>query len=254
MRLAITRPVPRSLAQCELTHLARVPIDVDLAREQHRRYEEALRALGCTVRHLPAADDLPDSVFVEDVAVVLDELAIITRPGAESRRPECESVAAVLSEYRPLRSIGAPGTLDGGDVLRVGKAIYVGLSTRTNEEGARQLARLAEPFGYTVERVETTACLHLKSAATMLEIGRILCNPSWIDGRMFRAAELVDVDPDEPHAANILTIGQTIVCAAAHARTAAGLRGRGYDVCAVDVSELAKAEAGVTCCSLVFES
>jgi dimethylargininase len=253
MRIAVTRPVPESLARCELTHLARVPIDVDVAGAQHARYEEALRALGCTVRHVRAAHDLPDSVFVEDVAIVLDELAVITRPGAEPRRSECEAVAAVVSEYRPLRWIEAPGTLDGGDVLRLGRALYVGLSTRTNEDGARQLARHAAPFGYSVECVRTTGCLHLKSAATAVDSDRVLCNRKWIDPRVFRDVDLLEVDPAEPHAANVLRLGHAIVCAASHERTAASLRARGYDVCTVDMSELAKAEAGVTCCSLIID-
>jgi dimethylargininase len=253
VRIAITRAVPESLARCELTHLARAPIDVPRAAEQHRQYEEALRALGCTVRQAPAAHDLPDSVFVEDVAIVLPELAIITRPGAESRRGERASIAAILSEYRPLQAIAAPGTMDGGDVLRLGRVLYVGLSSRTNEDGARQLARFVEPFDYAVERVETRACLHLKSAVTELEPGRVLCNPSWIDTRVLRGLEIVPVHPDEPQAANVLRVGGTIVSAAAHERTVADLRGRGYDVCAIDVSELAKAEAGVTCCGVMVE-
>ena len=148
MRIAVTRPVPESLARCELTHQARAPIDVDIATAQHDQYQEALRTLGCTLVHVAAAPDLADSVFVEDVAIVVDEVAIITRPGAESRRQECEAVAEVLSQYRPLRSIGPPGTLDGGDVLRLGRTLYVGLSTRTNEDGARQLATELAPLGY----------------------------------------------------------------------------------------------------------
>lgn len=254
MLVAITREVPASIAECQLTYLPRTRIDVARAAEQHQQYEDALRALGCAIRRLPAADDLPDSVFVEDVALVLDEIAIVTRPGAESRRRERESVACVLSEYRPLRTIAAPGTLDGGDVLRVGRRLFVGLSTRTNEDGAAQLARLVVPFGYSVVRLQTAGCLHLKSAVTPLDSNRLLCNPAWIDSTFFTGLELVPVDPAEPHAANVLRVGKSIVAAAAHERTIAGLRGRGYSVCAVDVSELAKAEAGVTCCSVVIGS
>jgi dimethylargininase len=253
MRIAVTRPVPESLARCELTHLSRVPIDVAAATAQHRLYEETLRSLGCSLRHVPAAHDLPDSVFVEDVAIVLDEIAIATRPGAASRRPEREAVAAVLSEFRPIRSIAAPGTLDGGDVLRLGRRLYVGLSTRTNEDGAQQLARHVESLGYGVECVQTAGCLHLKSAATAIDSDRVLCNPEWIDPRAFRRVEIVEVDQAEPHAANVLRLGDTILCAASHERTAADLRARGYSVCTVDVSELAKAEAGVTCCCLIIE-
>jgi dimethylargininase len=262
MKVALTRPVPASLAQCQLTHLERVPIDVVRAAAEHRDYENALRALGCTVRHVPAADDLPDSVFVEDVALVLDELAIVTRPGAESRRAERASVAAVLSEYRPIQSIAAPGTLDGGDVLRLGRTLYVGLSSRTNEDGAHQLAQLTKPFGYEVVSVRMDECLHLKSAASAIGGDCVLVNPKWIDTSLLRGSrgsrdsrelDVIEIDPSEPHAANVLRIGHTIICAAAHERTAAGLRGHGYDVCPVGVSELAKAEAGVTCCSVIIE-
>jgi dimethylargininase len=253
MPIAITRPVPASLAQCELTHVDRMPIDVERASAQHRAYEAALIALGCTVRHLPAADDLPDSVFVEDVAIVLDEVAVLTRPGAVSRRAERESVAPVVSQYRDLLAITAPGTLDGGDVLRLGRTLYVGLSTRTNDDGARQLARLVGRFGYEVRSIQTSACLHLKSAATALAADRVLCNPAWLDAWVFEGVDLVTVAPGEPHAANVLRIGDALLCAAAHERTTEELRARGYAVTVVDVSELAKAEAGVTCCSLVIE-
>jgi dimethylargininase len=256
MPIALTRPVPESLAHCELTHLARTPIDLERAAAEHRQYEEVLVSLGCTVRRVPRADELPDSVFVEDMAIVLDEVAVITRPGAASRRPERAAVAAVLSDYRPLQSIAAPGTLDGGDVLRLGRVLYVGLSTRTNEDGAHQLARHAAPFGYSVVCLETARCLHLKSAVTALDSGRVLCNPDWIDTARFRdtAVDVLNVDASEPHAANVLRIGQSVVCAASYERTAADLRARGYNVSTVDVSELAKAEAGVTCCSLIIDS
>jgi dimethylargininase len=191
---------------------------------------------------------------VEDVAIVLDEIAIITRPGAASRRPERDAVAAVLSEYRPLLALAGPGTLDGGDVLRIGRTLYVGLSTRTNEDGARQLARHVAPFGYVVECVQTAACLHLKSAVTVVDTGHVLCNPAWIDTNVLRQIDVIPVDPSEPFAANVLRLGDTILCAASHERTAADLRARGYRVCTVDVSELAKAEAGVTCCSLIVDA
>src|SRR4030095_4493047 len=128
MPIALIRAVPESLAHCELTHLARVPIDVMRAVKQHQQYEDTLRRLGCTVRHLPATPDLPDSVFVEDVAVVLDEVAIITRPGAASRRPETAAVATALARLRPLEHIVEPGTLDGGDVLQMGRRLFVGRS------------------------------------------------------------------------------------------------------------------------------
>ena len=253
MPLALTRPVPRSLAACELTHLERTAIDVERAASQHAAYEAALGAIGCTVEHIEAADDLPDSVFVEDAAIVVDEVAVITRPGAASRQPELESVARALGPYRTIERLAAPATLDGGDVLRLGRMVYVGISTRTNSEGARQLAAILAPFGYTVRCARVRGCLHLKSAVTEIDDRSVLLNPDWIDARTFDGYEPVHVHRDEPFAANVLRIGDAIICAAAHGRTADALRARNRDVHAVDVSELAKAEAGVTCCSLILK-
>src|SRR5512133_1810858 len=133
MLVAVTRKVSPAIGRCELTHLDRTPIDAGVAMQQHERYEEALTALGYEVRGLEAEPDLPDSVFVEDAAIVLDEVAVITRPGAESRRPETTSIAAALREHRPLAEITEPATLDGGDVLRIGRNLYIGISGRTND-------------------------------------------------------------------------------------------------------------------------
>jgi dimethylargininase len=248
---AITRAVPERISQCVLTHIERVPIDYARAVAQHEEYEAALRTAGCTVERLPARPDLPDSVFVEDAAVVLDEVAIVTRPGVPSRQAETASVAGVLAAYRPLRFIEAPGTLDGGDVLRAGRRVFVGRSSRTNADGIAQLRALLLPFDYTAEAVETTGCLHLKSAVTSLADDWLLINAGWIDTAPFAGYELTAVDPAEPFAANVLRIGETILCAAAWTRTRARLDAAGLKCIAVDVSELAKAEAGVTCCSLI---
>lgn len=252
MLLAITRAIPPSLARCELTHLERRPIDVARAVEQHRQYESALEALGCRVRRLPAEPELPDSVFVEDAAVVVDECAVVTRPGAASRRAETASVAEALRPHRDLREIEAPGTLDGGDVLRLGRRIYVGIGGRTNEEGARQLGAFLAPFGYAVHPVAARGCLHLKTAATALGDDLLLINPAWVDGAVFGGARWVEVDPAEPFAANVLCVGNTVLAPAAAPRTRARLENHGFEVVSVDASELAKAEAGLTCCSLVF--
>jgi dimethylargininase len=234
-----------------LTHIARTPIDVAAAMAQHERYEDALRTLGCRIERLPDAPELPDSVFVEDTAVVLDEVAIVTRPGAESRRAETPSIAAALRRHRTVLEMTEPATLDGGDVLVVGRRLFVGISDRTTDHGARQLADLTAPYGYSVSTVSVQDCLHLKSAVTALEANTLLCNPDWVDTRAFAGFNTVAVAPDEPFAANVLQIGSVLLCAAAHARTAADLTRRGYAVYPVDVSELAKAEGGVTCCSLM---
>jgi dimethylargininase len=250
--VALTRAVPPSIVRCELTHLAREPIDVAGAAAQHEAYVDTLIRLGCTVERLSDEPDKPDSVFVEDTAVVLDELAVITRPGAESRRGETASVAAALAEYRELACIKAPGTLDGGDVLRAGQRIYVGVSGRTNAEGVRQLADLLAPRGYDVSAIEVRGCLHLKSAVSAVADDAILVNPRWVDVSRFRGFRRLEVHPDEPFAANALLVDETLVCAAAAPRTRERLGAAGFAVESVDVSELAKAEAGVTCCSLVF--
>ena len=246
LRIALTRPVPSSINQCELTHVARAPIDLDAAREQHAEYERALNALGCRVERVPLADDMPDSVFIEDTAVVVSEVAVITRPGAESRRGETSAVADVLRHYRLLRFIEAPATLDGGDVLVIGKRVFVGISQRTNLDGANQLRGHLTSFGYTVEAVPVHGALHLKSAVTQIGDDSVLINRQWIRG--FDDYQRVDVDPSEPFAANALRIGDALIYPTMFPRTRAKLK----NVHTVDASELAKAEGGVTCCSIVL--
>jgi dimethylargininase len=250
---ALTRPVPASLAACELTHVARAPIDVPRAAAQHGAYERALEALGCAVERLPATPDLPDSVFVEDTAVVLDEVAILTRPGAGSRRGETAGMAAALARYRPVARVGGEATLDGGDVLRLGRTLHVGVGGRTNAEGARQLAALAGPYGYTVRTCAVRGCLHLKTAATEAADGLVLINPDWLDRAGLDGVDAIDVDPSEPFAANVLRVGSTVLAAAGHPRTIRRLERAGLAVQAIDMSELAKAEGALTCCSLVFK-
>lgn len=254
MRIAITREVSPRIGACELTHLARTPIDPERARIQHRQYEELLAALGCKLLRLPAEPDLPDSVFVEDAAIVLDELAVITRPGAESRRAETVAVAGALKPCRKLFHIGPPGTLDGGDVLRIGKALYVGQSLRSNLEGIEQLRRIVAPFRYSVIGVALRGCLHLKSAVTQVAENTLLINRAWTDAAAFGDYRLIDVAPSEPFAANALLIGGTVVYPEAFPETRERLEKQGIKLRTVDASELAKAEGGVTCCSLIFES
>ena len=253
MRIAITRDVGPSLDHCELSFVPRAAIDCALAAAQHQAYRRALSALGCRVIALPAEPDLPDSVFVEDVAVVLDEVAVMTRPGAESRRAEVGTVATALAPLRPLLSIEAPGTLDGGDVLRTGRTLHVGCGRRSNTHGIEQLRELLAPHGYEVRAVPTRDCLHLKSALTEVADGVLLIQPAWIDASQFADFTLVEVDPAEAHAANALRIGDELIYPASFPRTAARLAAAGFATTRVDVSELQKAEAAVTCCSLVFD-
>jgi dimethylargininase len=252
---ALTRDVSDAFDRCQLTHLARVPIDVERARAQHDAYEWALVELGCTVRRIDAGPDLPDSVFIEDTAVLLPEAAVIARPGAESRQPETAGVRAALGRFgMPMRDIMEPGTLDGGDVLVLGRQVFIGSSTRTNATAVNQMRRFLRPLGYKVRIVPVEGCLHLKSAVTAVAPDTVLINRDWVPPDAFTDLETVDVDPDEPAGANALLVGDVVVYAAGFPKTRARLEAKGFRVRTVDVDELAKAEGGVTCCSLVFET
>ena len=253
MQVALTRDVSAAFERCELTHLAREPIDLRQARRQHDAYEQRLKNAGCTVVRLAADDQMPDSVFIEDLAVVFDELGILTRPGAESRRAEIPAVALALAVYRRLVHIEPPGTLDGGDVLTVGQRVFVGESQRTNAAAISQMARHLSAYGYTVHIVPVRGCLHLKSAVTAVSGDTLLINPEWVPADRFRPLKAIEVHPIEPYGANALLVGGGVIYPTAFPRTAARLREQGVSVVDVDVSELAKAEGAVTCCSLIFE-
>jgi dimethylargininase len=258
MLVALTRAVPASIDRCELTHLEREPIDYARAVAEHAAYEAALQAAGCRVERLPELPGHPDSVFVEDTAVVVDEVAVVARPGAASRRGESETAAAALAKYRPVACIQPPATLDGGDVLVVRRRVYVGISGRTNADGARQLAAILAPHGIEVVPVPVTGCLHLKSAVCALPAPRaggrdaLILNPAWIDPAHFAGFDLIDVDPAEPWAANVLAVGDRVLCAEAHPRTRRRLDALRMATIAVPAAELAKAEGGLTCGSIIF--
>jgi dimethylargininase len=254
MLLAITREVSRSIAHCELTHLARTPIDVERARRQHAQYEAALRSLGVAVLSLPEAPDLPDSVFVEDTALVLDECAIILRPGAESRRPETALIERVLSPYREIFHIEAPARVDGGDILCLGRDVYLGMSTRSDTNAAEQLQAILATFGYELHLAQVTGCLHLKSAVTQISRDTLLLNPQWVDKKAFAGVNFVEIDASEPYAANAVLIGDSIVYPAAFPKTGKRLGAAGIAMVAVEADELAKAEGAVTCCSLILRA
>ena len=258
MLTAITRQVSPQLSACELMFQERVAIDATQAAEQHAAYEACLRRLGLRVVSVPPLPDHPDGVFVEDPALVLDEVAIISRMGAESRRGESASLAEALTPFRPLAHLLEPATLEGGDVVRMGRTLYVGLSRRTNDEGVRQLTAIAAPLGYRVVPVRVTGCLHLKTACCAVTDDTVLMNRAAIDidsdAGAFRECHILDVPPEEPWAADVLAIGTTVLIPASYPRTARLLTASGFAVEPIDVSELQKAEAGVTCMSLVFEA
>lgn len=253
MLTALTRAVSATMNACELTYRTREPIDIAQACVQHEGYKQCLASLGVRVIALPEEPAMPDAVFVEDPAVVVDEVAVIARTGALSRRGEAESVARALEAFRPLRHMREPGTLEGGDVLRVGRDVFVGLSPRTNEEGVRQLTEELSPFGYRVKPVEVRGALHLKTACSFVGENTLLINRNWIDASTLGGLKLLDVAEDEPWAANALRIGGTVVLPAAFTHTEAILRRAGFRVQPVPIPELRKAEGSVTCMSLIFE-
>ena len=252
MTIAITREVSSRFNECEITHIDRALINVNAARAEHHEYVKVLKQLGCQVIELLEEPDLPDSVFVEDTAFILDEVAIITRPGADSRKPETESMIRALSPYRPLVHVTEPATVDGGDVLVLGKNIYIGISTRSNNASIRQIRELLNKYGYKVTGVEMSDCLHLKTAVTKVDKKTLLINPKWVDNFHFKEFDWIEVDPSEPFAANCLPVNGQIIFPTAFPKTREKLESLGYKIQAVPVDELAKAEGAVTCCSLII--
>lgn len=254
MLTAITRAVSPAITTCELTFVDRQPIDLAKACQQHRAYELLLEKLGARVISLPAEETLPDSMFVEDPAIVLDELAIIMPLGTASRRPEAASLAQALSPFRKIEYIILPGNMEGGDILRIGRKFYAGLSTRTNAEGIRQLTTFLTPHNYEVIPVPVTGCLHLKSAVTHIGRNTLLANRSWFDPRPFDGYCWIDVAAEEPHASNALALGGTVILPSSFPQTRGRVESAGFQVTPIDISELQKAESGLTCSSLLFEA
>lgn len=254
---ALLRAPADSLAtQCELSFIDRAPIAPARLREQHEAYAQVLRDAGCEVRKLPPIESLPDSVFVEDDALVLDECVVLARPGAASRRPEVGRIADELRLLRPrCLALEAPATLDGGDVLRIGRTLHVGVGVRTNAAGVALLSELLKPFGYRVEAVRVPGALHLKTACTALDDETLLLNRDWLEPGAFAGWRAVEVDEGEPFAANVLRLGRTLVANSGFPRTLERVQAHaqraGLEVLAVDIGEFGKAEAGLTCLSLI---
>jgi dimethylargininase len=254
MLTAFTRPPTPAIARCELTYMPRAPIDAARAVAQHRAYQRKLAEAGARVVSLRTLPDAPDAVFLEDTAVVLDGRAIVCRMGAASRRAEIDASAEALAPHREIVRLAPPATLEGGDVNIVGRTLLVGLSTRTNREGAAALRSIAEPLGYEVIEIPVTGCLHLTTACTAVSDGVLLANRAWIDAAPLRGFEFIEADPEEPWGGNALRVGDRLLCPAECPRTGARLERAGFDVRTTPISELMKAEAGLTCMSLVFET
>jgi dimethylargininase len=253
MLLAITHVPSTRMEQCQLTYIARSPIDYPRALQQHEVYCQTLRTCGATVRTLEGNIEMPDCAFVEDTAVVLRELAVLASMGVASRRAETALIETELARYREIRRIEPPGTLEGGDVLQLGSTLLVGHSPRTNEEGIRALERIVRRFGYRVIPVPVHGCLHLKSACTALDDQTLLLNPLWVEPRNMAGYRLVEVDETEPWAGDVARVGGRLCGCAAYPRTAQKIEAMGFEVKTIDLSEFAKAEAGPTCLSILLD-
>ena len=252
---AITRqPSPLMADACELTHVDRIPIDNVRAAHQHAAYVAALNASGASVSVLPALAGHADCAFVEDPLIILPELVIVCRPGTASRRGEGDTLLASVPDDRPHIRIVAPATIEGGDVLCVGRTLYVGLSSRTNAAGITALTQAVRVHGYAVVAVPVPGALHLKTAITALASDLFVANPAWIDTSHFAGARFITVDPSEPFAGNLLPTGDIVLIAAAHPRMAERILTHGFRPIAVDISEFAKAEAGLTCMSVIWQT
>jgi dimethylargininase len=234
--------------------MEREPVDVALAARQHEAYEECLRRMGVRVTPLPLLPDAPDAVFIQDTAVVVEEVAVVATMGASCRAGEVESVTEALAAHRPLRRLAPPATLEGGDVVRVGRTLYVGVSRRTNREGIRQLSDILEPYDYQVRPVEVKGCLHLSTGCSYLGRDLLLLNPAWVDAAAFQYFKILEVPEAEPWAANTIAVGDTVLAPSAFRRTRALIEEHGFRVISTDISELQKAEGALTCMSLLFDS
>jgi dimethylargininase len=253
MLRALTHKISSRIAECELTFVERAPIDYQKALRQHDDYEALLTRLGVLVRSLSENDQYPDACFVEDTAIVVDEVAVICSMGVSSRRGETSLIARELSSYRDLIHISLPATIEGGDVLRVGRQILAGQSKRTNSEGIRALTRILEPFGYKIIPVTTKGGLHFKSGCTAIDDETLFVNPDWVETDSLREFKPLATAADEPSSANVLRLGETVCVQSEFPRAIDLIRSVVERVETVDMSELRKAEAGLTCSSIIFE-
>lgn len=249
--LAITHVPSPKMADCELTFVSRSAIDYERALNQHAAYSHMLRECGAEVRTLDVNLEMPDCAFVEDLAIVLDEVAILARMGAPSRRAETDGIESELRRLREVRKMPPDATLEGGDVLQIGRTLLVGLSSRTNTAGAKALAAIVGDYGYSVRAISVRGCLHLKTACTALPDNRLLVNPAWLGEKELDDFELVHIPPAEPWGANIAIVNGRICASAAHGETCQSIRRLGFEVHTVELDEFAKAEGGVTCLSIL---
>jgi len=254
MLQAITRAVSRNITRCELTFRQRECVDYDKAVFQHEEYCALLRRCGAQVVTLEACDENPDCCFVADTAIVLDEMAILASMGAPTRRDEVSAITESIRTHREIVRLAPRARLDGGDVLVMGRHIFVGRSRRTDSEGIASLAQLVRPFGYTVTPVSVTGSLHLTTACSALNEETVLLNPHWIDAAPFAAYWVLPVPEDEPWAASTMRVGETMCVEAGAARTLELVSQHCRNVAVSDISEFRKAEGSLPCLSILFRN
>ena len=253
MLKALLHTVSPNLNECVLTHLKRTPIDIDLARKQHRAYRDFLKKHHIDVVELNENNELADSVFIEDTAIIFHEVAIIAQMGVASRRREIPPVEAQLIKDRRINKIQAPAIVEGGDVLQIGNKVFVGHSKRTNVAGINSLTTILSRFNYEVVPVSVKNALHLKTACTAVNNRTLLVNPHWVDLRQFAEFNVITIAEDEPWAANALRIGDTVCMHKGFPHTIQIMEDLGFKVETLDISEFIKAEAGLTCLSLLYD-
>lgn len=227
--------------------------DYKRALKQHGTYIKALKCCGVRVKVLEADEQYPDAVFVEDTAVLPERCAVVTRPGAPSRRGEEVSIKNTLKNiYTCVETITAPAALEGGDVMRVGNHFYVGLSARTNEQGYRQFAEILHKYGYTASPVKMEKCLHLKTGLAYLENNNLLVAGEFIAHEEFKKFNRIIIDESESYAANCIWVNDVVLVPLGFPKTKAAIERAGYSVMEVDVSEFRKLDGGLSCLSLRF--
>jgi len=253
MLIALTHTVSPSLAEGEVTFIDREPVDYDLALQQHAAYCNALEQCGVEVKRLSVNPDSPDSCFIEDTAIVVDEAIIATNIGSPTRQHESKNVALELARYREIIRIQPPATIDGGDVLRVGRRIYVRVSGRTNDQGFHELAQILQPWNYEVIPVELKNCLHLKTACTAIDDETILLNPHWVAPEVFSDYKVLSVPEEEGWAANTIRVGGTVLLQRGFPQTLQIVEKYHDSIATLDISEFRKVEAGLSCLSIIFQ-
>ena len=246
---AVTRTPAHTMGR-GITTAGLGPPDYEMALRQHEKYVRALESIGLEVMVLPAAPEFPDAHFVEDTAVVTPEMAVIARPGAQSRRGEEETIEPVLALRRPVVRIQPPGTLDGGDVLTAGETCFIGISQRTNEEGARQLGEALERSGIKWQAVSVGEGLHLKSSASHLGGNTLLLNDSLVNAPQFEQFDKITAAKTEQGAASSLLINDNLLIAGGFPETRAKLEAKGYRPVELNISEMQKMDGGLTCLSI----